>query len=511
MRKLLLASVAGLGAWGAVATEASAQTAPVSSSANYTTYSGGMANPTAAAPTPGTVVVRLNGRFRFFAAAIFDKDVENNAAGTGFSGTVNPVTGLGTATGGNKLATYGFGEYARLYPGFDGVAANGLKYGASLEIRQDNNSGAGGGTFGSISVQNRARSSLYLRREWGYIGTNEIGIFRLGATDQPTSLFLTGNFENFNDGGWNGDVPGLVAAPAAPLWPFSDTGSYYTTNKIVYLSPQLFGFDLGASYEPSTANVNVGSGCGAGSFAGTNFINPAGTFVPAAGANSTGAASPGCDRLSSSPINAESARRRNTFDVVLRYRGTFGPAGIAATAGYIGGGHVLDNSTGVAFNNNPLVGPIRRDYQGLNIGDFGLAATFAGFTVGGHYTFGRFNGNVANLVPSGFSDTRAYVVGASYTLGPIIAGVQYFVNENPGDLGNAFFGRQRREQGLAAGGTYALAPGVSIFLSYLWGQRKQNGFDLVTGQGVSAAAPNGVPFNNKVTSQVFAVGTGFSW
>jgi hypothetical protein len=201
MRKLLLASVAGLGAWGAMASDASAQTA-APSGYGYTTPStaytvgpmSGAALPTPTAPTPGSVVVRLNGRFRFYAYGMFDKDAENNAAGTS-SGTVG-ANGIGTATGGNKLATYTFGEYARLYPGFDGIAANGLKYGASLEIRQDQNSGAGGGSFGSISAQNRARGGLYFRREWGYLGTDQLGTFRFGSIDQPSSLYMTGNFEN---------------------------------------------------------------------------------------------------------------------------------------------------------------------------------------------------------------------------------------------------------------------------------------------------------------------------
>jgi hypothetical protein len=501
MRKLLLASVAGLGAWGAMAVDASAQTPA--------TYTGGVALPSASTPTPGTVVVRLNGRFRFYAFYSGDKDAENNGGSTG---TLSTVTGNGTGTGGNKLATYGFAEYARLYPGFDGVAANGLKYGVSLEIRQDQASGAGGGSFGGISQQNRARSGLYFRREWGYLGTNELGTFRFGSIDQPSSLYMTGNFENFNDGGWNGDLPGLISSATQVTWPFADVGNYYTTNKIVYLSPQIFGFDAGISYEPSTANVNGSStGCGAGSAVGTNFNNPAGSFTAASGTNSSGAATAGCDRLSSSPFNAESGRRRNTFDGLVRYRGSFGPVGVAATAGYIGGGHVLDNQTGVAFNSNPLAGTVRNNFDGLSVGDFGAAITVAGLSVGGKYQFGRMNGQWS-LVPQGLPDSEAALVGASYTVGPVIVGAHYLYYKSAGDVGNAANGRIRTEQGLAAGGTYSLAPGVSIFLSYLWGQRKQNGYDFVSGSGVSTATGSaGSLAHNKVSVNTLSLGTAFSW
>jgi len=507
MRKLLLATVAGLGAWGAAATDASAQVTP--------TYTGGVALPSATSPTPGTVVVRLNGRFRFYAIGMWAGDANNNAAGS-----ATGLTGSTPGNASNKLGNYGFAEYARLYPGFDGIAANGLKYGVSLEIRQDQNEGAGGGLYGGISKENRARGAMYFRREWGYLGTDQIGTFRFGSIDQPSSLYMTGNFENFNDGGWNGDVPGAIPGNLQVTWPFADVGNYYTTNKIVYLSPQFFGFDGGISYEPSTANTNFGSGgsCAAGSFVGANFTNPAGNFVNASGANGTGVTTPGCDFLSASPINSESGRRRNTFDVLLRYRGSFGPVGVAATGGYIGGGHVQDNS-GLPFNNNPLtsitngVGTtngIRSNFDGLSVGDFGAAITIAGFSFGGKYQFGRFN-NQWDLLPKGLPDSEAWLVGGSYTVGPLIVGAHYLNYINSGDLGNAAFGRRRLESGFAAGGTYSIAPGVSLFLSYLWGERRQNGYNFITGQGVTAATPNGNPLNNKVTSQLISLGTAFSW
>jgi len=494
MRNLLLATVAALGASMGVASVADAQTA---------------------SPAPGTVTVRLNGRFRFYASVINQNQANNNASGTA-TGNVG-ANGQGTASGTNKQANYAFSNFARLYPGFDGVAANGLKYGASLEIRQDQVSGAGGGSFGGISQQNRIRSALYFRREWGYIGTNQLGTLRFGSTDQPSSLYMTGNFENFDGGGFNGDVPAILSQAIVATWPFADVGNYYTTAKAIYLSPQLYGFDFGVSYEPGTGNVSNQSNCGSGSPVGANFVNPAGTFTSAAGANGQGVAGPGCDQLSSSPNNAESGRRRNTVDALLRYRGTFGGFGIAATGGYIGGGHVLDNQSGVPFNSNRAapnvvngVSSNRDNYDGLSVGDFGLALTYGGLSVGGKYQFGRFNGQWS-LAPKGVADGEAILAGASYTFGPLVVGAHYLDYKSAGDTGNAILGRQRREQGVAAGATYSLAPGLSLFASYVYSQRKQGGYNFITGQGVSATAPGGNPYNNKVTSQIFAVGTGFSW
>jgi predicted porin len=491
MRKLLLATVAVLGASIGVASVADAQTA---------------------SPAPGTITVRLNGRFRFYAYGGSISEADNNAAGSA-TGTVN-AAGQGTLTGTNKLADYGFGDYIRLYPGFDGVAANGLKYGASIEIRQDESSGSGGGTFGSVSAQDRARGGLYVRREWGYVGTDQLGTIRLGSTDQPSSLYMTGNFENFDGGGLNGDLPSAFPGNEQITWPFADVGSYYTTEKAIYLSPQLFGFDFGVSYEPSTANVNFGaSGCGAGTPVGANFVNSLGSNTTAGGASSSGAASPGCDALSSSPINSESGRRRNTVDALIRYRGTFGAFGIAATAGLIEGSHVLDNQSGVAFNANSANGlPIRYQYQGLSVGDFGVALTYGGFSVGGKYQIGKFNNQWA-LLPqnAGLHNSEAFLVGASYTVGPFVVGAHYLNYVHAGDIGNAVLGRQQREQGVGYGGTYSVAPGVSLFLSGIWQERKQNGYNFNTGQGVSAAAPAGNPYNNKISSNLISIGTSFSW
>jgi predicted porin len=124
--------------------------------------------------------------------------------------------------------------------------------------------------------------------------------------------------------------------------------------------------------------------------------------------------------------------------------------------------------------------------------------------------YGRFNGQFS-LDPKGLRPGEAILGGASYTVGPLVVGVQYLNYTSAGDVGNANAGRNRLETGVAAGATYSLAPGLSLFASYLYSERRQSGYDFITGQGVSAAAPNGVRFNNKVTSQILSIGTGFSW
>jgi hypothetical protein len=465
MRKLLLATVAALGASIGAASYADAQVVDNTDGQGF--------------PTPGTVTVRLNGRFRFYAGVTTE-----GGARSVTNSTATALTSGGTANvGTNKIANYGIADYARLYPGFDGVAANGLKYGASLEIRTENSTISGGGTT-SVNNSERARNTLYLRRQWGYIGTDKFGTVRLGMADGPTSLMLTGTFENFNDGGWNGDAPDLLPGAVDLTFPWADTSGEYTTNKVVYLSPQFYGVDFGISFEPSTAAGGYNAAdCG-------GYLNNSGIQLN----QGTGVASAGCSSLSSSSIISETARRRNTYEAVLRYRGTFGPIGVAATGSYVGSNRV--EYSGVT---TPSI-----RYNGLGIQDFGLVVTYGGLQVGGNYQWGHYTGAGYGLAPEGAPTSNAMVVGAAYTIGPVIFGASYIDETNVTQNASAIAqGRQLREHGVAAGATYSLAPGVSIFLSYLWDERRQNGVNLV-GSGTTAQ-------NNKLNGQVLSIGTSFAW
>ena len=192
------------------------------------------------------------------------------------------------------------------------------------------------------------------------------------------------------------------------------------------------------------------------------------------------------------------------------------PVGLAATAAYTGSGRVQDDGVAGSTTN-----PKRARLEDLSLGDFGLAVTYGGLTVGGNYQVGRYNvaggGGYGGLLAKGQPDSSAFVVGASYTIGPVIVGAHYLRSFSMGDQATATnrsttgvaytgtaTGGQRMEQGFAAGGTYSLAPGVAIYLSYDWSERKQNGFNFITG------ASNNVG-GNKIDASAVAVGTSFAW
>jgi len=481
MRKLLLASVAVAAGSLGLADTAKAQFANVNQTpvSNQATAFGTAIPGTT--PGPGSISVRLNGRLAV------------NAGVKGDSGVNSTSPGANT-----KQDPYFIGSYARLYPGFDGIAGNGMRYGASLEIRQDNNVATGGGAFGSVSGSNRARGALYWRREMAYIGLDGVGTVRFGAADGPIGLFYTGAFENFNSGAWNGDLPSFFTSGSAPVYPLPGQGALYTTEKVMYLSPQFFGVDFGVAFEPGTGAVNGQNGnCSITTAPSAAGIT--GNFV-------TGGAT-SCDTASATGLFGESARRRNTIDAQVRYRGAFGPVGLAVTGGWMTGGHV-------AYNGPASGIPASGQFKGIDMYDAGLQVTYGGLAVGGHVIGGNVNSGFG-LLREGQKDSFAWLVGGSYAFGQFIVGASYFDFQYAGSqtrANNAFVG-QNRDFGFAAGGTWTFAPGMNVFLDYLYGQRNAGNVNLLTGTAGTTAATGagGQRLNNHTQAQGLMIGTAFRW
>jgi predicted porin len=403
-----------------------------------TTVSSGMA-------APGSFVVHLNGRLNYYLG------VEGSS-----------VDQVGSDKNG-ALETQG---YIRLYPGFDAVAANGLQYGVVGEIR---NPGSNDTATGTGASGNSTANTLYWYEAYGYLGLPNFGTLQFGQSDGAFDLLMVGTFENFNDGAWNGDVPGFIPSAAAPVWPWPDVGQYQTTNRIAYLSPTWSGFQFGVSFAP---NNNA-------------LINSENCTV----------AGPGCNRNTSTPFvttgeQFDSPRYRNIVDAAAEYTGTFGPVGVSASAGYL-------HSTPVA---NSLPGMLA--YNGLSVGQAGLTLSYAGFTVGGNILGGEMN-NQYYLQPKGGANALAFIFGGEYSIGPVIVGASYYKFKYQGDYQSPTTEGVDTDQGIAAGGTFAVAPGLALYLSYLYGTRHQIGYDFATD------AP-GTAYNN-VKSQVFAVGTVVKW
>ncbi|MCB8875515.1 porin family protein [Acidisoma silvae] len=411
MRKLLLATVATMGASLGLAAVAQAQTA-----------------------APGSVTVRLNGRVNWY-AGVEGSTLDNNTS-----------TGV-------KTSTTSFLGYLRLFPGFDGVAANGLHYGAAAELRINGGASAGAET-------------LFVHQAYGYLGLPQLGQVSFGQENGPVVLFETGTFEGFNDGGWWGDLPAIIPGNAQVVYPFVDNGGLsQETNKIVYLSPTFAGFQFAVGFEPNHNAEN---------------------YSPA---------------VVSTPNTIQGGQPKNLIDVGGQYTQTFGPVGIQIGADYLNAGQVASTSS------VPTVG-----YKNLSIFSGGATATVAGFTVGGNVVYGAYNqvsGYSFQLEPDGGNAAIGTLFGLQYTAGPLTVGGSVFRFQTTGDLvsnGSGGYGLSAGQQvnnGLALGGTYTLVPGVNLFLDYDYGWRYQGGYDFAAGDAGTD--------NNRVQSQLFGVGTQIQW
>jgi Gram-negative porin len=463
MRRLLLAATSMVGATLGMATIANAQSVPPT--VTVVPPPNPLSTMPGTAPQPGNVVVRLNAR-------ITAEFMVGNDNGSGYR---NPTTGVAA-----KAQGYYMGEFARLYPAFDGETANGVKYGASLEARQ--NSGGTGVNTGAGNLPGSTGNTLYWRREMGYVGTDKLGTLRFGATDGVESLFLVGTFENFDyEGGWNGYLPGLFSPVTQLPWDFADASGWYTTSKLIYLSPNFSGFDFGLSWEPSSNQTSGDMACGGVS---TTVITS------------------GCGTVSSisgpfAAINADLMRRRNTTEMLGRYRGAFGPVGLVAEGGWVHSGTVADANSGI----DPA------SYNGMNFFDGGAVLTYGGLAFGGHVTTGVKN-NTSVLVKGGKHE-MTFSVGASYAVGPFIVGAS-FINESFQGAwnGNAQTGAGNtlgleHDIGVSAGASYDWAPGATLYVDYLWGTRHQANHDFFANTTGTS--------NNNTRAEGLVIGQNFRW
>ena len=456
MRKILMAATAILSV-GMLASHAQAQipTAPVTTDSFAGTLSG------AAAPAPGTVTVTL--RFRNWSDVGYGSD-------TGTTGKA--ATGL---QNGSKNQTFQVQNYFRIYPRLAATAANGLTYGAQVQIRQ--NSGYAGSTSGGSGATPNLGNTLFVRNAGAYAGLPTLGTIWAGQVSMAITQFMVGTQEDFDaaNGGWNGDSPDFISSGTQVGWAFPEDGGTYTVNRLVYISPKFAvangNFDFGFSFEPSYSTGAQGA----------NSFSQAGATGGVAGGLSSSI-------LTTTP--GGQGVRKNTYDFAARYTGTF--SGVTATieGGYWGSG-VVGNSTAP------------NAFKGISLVDVGAKFVIGALEFGAHYDFGSISGNGYQPKKAGTHNEDAFIGGAEYTIGQGIVGIQYINEITAGGNGGTATKNGLHEVGLAFGGSYAYAPGAEAYLSILYGVRHQAGVDLLNG----AAGK----FNNNTQARAIGIGNRFDF
>ena len=478
MRKILLASAAILSSAGVAFAQApSFQNQGQTSlpwaggpAPNNNNNAMGIAGPGGyAVPKPGEVVIHLNGKVYAEVDASFGSmmQVPPNA----FSGQ--------TSNAGYKMNPIGMASYFRLYPGVDAMATNGLRYGASVEIRENFE---GGNTFPTSQSQTQTSGSassasgvtsaqtLFVRRAFTYLGSDKVGIVRLGNGDGLVSLFdYTGVF---TVGSWDGGIGNILNAGVQAVTPnqylldwawLSGNGVEYGNTKAVYLTPQFFGFDFGVEYDPNMGN---------------SFSNSATSSPYQTGPCVT--ASSNCIGVTSSN---DPTRWYNRVAVGARYMGSFAGLDVKGYGVFITS---AKNSTPYAAGGNTALGQAIH-YDGLNEFNGGFALTYAGFTFNGDFTSGRTNGSNA-MDPTGGAIDDAELLSVSYANGPWSVGVIGAVVDNQGSA-TLVHVSQRHEFAFAVGGAYKIAPGMNIALEYQYEQKHQGDFNWLT-QAVGSSNNN---------------------
>lgn len=402
-------------------------------------------------PRPGTVVIRLNGR------------VEADVAGT--------FTSVDRSTPpGYKLNPVGIGSYMRLYPGFDGLSASGIRYGAAVELRENfaaGNAGsvdapAGTGPAAGPSA-NTSSQTIYVRRAFTYLATDQAGLLRFGQGDGVLGLFDNCIFTSqcwdagekiLSTGGLQIFAPGTAVVPF--VW-LDQSVPEYGNNKIVYLSPQVYGFDLGLQYAPSEGNAFQNEGSGAG----------------------CGQAAPGCISLSA---GNDPTRWLNQVGVGLRWQRGFGPFDVKAygfweTAGkedLTTAAYAPLSPTGVIAGNAATL-----HYDNLNFYKAGVALSAYNITAAVDYIGGAIN-NALSMRPTGGAPMSAVLTGLTYANGPITLGADLGIIDCQG-AAQLVHVSQEHQYEVAFGGNYKLAPGVQLVGAYTYIHRYQGDFNFATG------------------------------
>ena len=469
----------------------------------------------AVAPTPGSVVIRLNGK------VYADFDVAQGTLLHSPGSTLLPGGGI-TTPNGYKLNPVGVASYFRLYPGIDGMTTNGLRYGAAVEIRENfeggnnfqvtttpvltkNASGAvtnvtlatsypsGTGITGTASSAsgNSSAETLFVRRAFVYLGADQAGIIRVGQADglpgiyDATGIFTIGSWDggigNLNNAGVQANTPSQYLLS----WPFlSGNGTEYGDSKIVYLSPSLYGVDVGFEFTPNQGNILTDS-----STSSPYQIGP----CTVASAN--------CINVTS---GTDSSRWINRWGFGARFIEQFAGAVIQGYGVYIISGKAYNPSAVLATTTSATAGT---RYDAQNFFNGGLAVSYAGFTVNTDMTYGRTNGSNA-LDPTGGAPMQGNLVGVSYAIGQWAVGAIGAIVNSQGSI-NLTGISQRHEIAGAIGGVYKIAPGLNLCIEYQYLQKHQGGFNFEA-NGLNGVGGVGGGYND-IKVQGLNVATIMNW
>lgn len=400
MRKILLGTTAVVGLALAAPAAFAQGIAPGGSGTQGATLTPAPAPSIAGA---GGLTVRLGGFYEFSGANISD---DNDRA-----------TRLGAAHGQARRKN-DFRNDMELNVFVDGRAANGMQYGAVLEMQMDN----------------QVNTTVDFDEMYGFI-RGSWGDFRFGQEDSAASLISVRAPASSSLGGdavWDEFVSnaGLFSSPYLT----SGINDGNDATKVIYLSPQFFGFDAGFSYA-----ANAGEG----------------------------------ERVDTQRDRLVAGD--NEFSIALRYRGTFGSVGVQGSA--------------AAMWADAPARTAAAEFESISAYFFGAQVSAFGFALGGEYAFGKYNGSSVGraALRKGLDDSNHWLAGLTYTMGSVVFGAVY--GNATQDNGANREDRDHTVWGI--GVLYNLAPGLGLYAAYNQVEDKNIPTAAPTATGTTLATFNG--------------------
>jgi outer membrane protein OmpU len=381
----------------------------------------------------------------------------------------------GTSTQYKGLSFYQEGE---IYFNGQTKLDNGTTIGLQVELEgwSQNVSGVtvstgSGGQTAAASARTVDEAYLFAFGDWGRIefGSRDQATYRMfyGA---PSALGVFNGFFQHNSNATWGNLLVLGTNKAAAGSTFATIGGQMQdVNRINYFTPRFYGFQIGAGYAPK---INVAPTGGA--------VGPGNNTAGVCGFNDA-TAQINC------PTNDYSYQ--DFWDIGANYLNKFGDVTVAAFGAFMYANFVPGFNTGVAAA-NLVTGynmvPWKQWVVGLQFG-------FAGFTVGGAYSYD--NGGLGSNYYTGVdNDNRKISAGIMYETGPwqmsfgwigvrnnngngslslvnIAGNNQVYVLGAPASTAAAFgtnpntgalqFGQESADK-FEIGANYALGPGIKV-------------------------------------------------
>ena len=385
--------------------------------------------------------VRVGGFMEFTGMYMQDTADRNTLPVYGTAGNVTspPGPNSNTSLQRNNMSRdkFDFRHEFEIHVFVTGKAANGLSYGAVIELQNDN---VGGGSGSTIDAD----------EAWMFVSSPTLGTIRAGEEDSAASLLqvrvptITGMGP---DGNWDELLTNRNGTQNAFAYTLSGINDGSDASKVIYLSPQFFGFDFGVSWAPNSGEAER-------PFLGRTLD----VFDFNGGAPNTA-------------TQRDRTNLTNEWSFGTRYRGSFGNIGVQAGFGMMfasapsrsAGTGILENAS-----TNRGTNPSATSLQDVSAYTLGLQVTGYGLTVGGEYTWGKYTGTSVGraALANGRDDSWHYVLGATYVMGALSFGGYYGYSEQDNGLGRGAAMQTRRQQVWGVGTAYTLAPGMDLIASY---------------------------------------------